>query len=75
MARSASGGAPMVAEMTAEFEVLDSTGRRIAAATRKGEKTLKQGQQITWEDLDAITAYWASGFRRRLDEARGVAGP
>lgn len=76
IARSAAGGAPMVAEMTAEFEVLDPTGRRIAAATatRKGEKTLKQGQEVTWADLDAITAYWASAFRRRLDEARGVAG-
>jgi hypothetical protein len=74
IARSAAGDSPQVAEMTAEMEVLDENNNRIAAAvaTRKGEKTLPQGEQITWKDLDPIASYWAAGFRQRLDELRGV---
>lgn len=76
VARSAAGAAPAVAEMTAEMEVLDANGMRVAAATatRKGDKTLTQGEQVTWTELQSIVDYWARGFRQRLDELRGAAG-
>jgi hypothetical protein len=74
-ARSAAGEAPRVAEMTAEIEVLDASGKRIAAATatRKGDKTLAQGDKVTWKEMEPIVKHWAAGFRQRLDELRGVA--
>jgi hypothetical protein len=73
----ATGTAPRVAEMTGEMEVLDPGGKRIAAATatRKGDKKLPQGDQVTWESLPPITDYWAKNFRMRLDELRGVTPP
>ena len=73
--REAAGAGPRVAEMQAEVEVLDPAGRRVVAATvtRKGEQRLPQGEQITWESLQPITAYWAKNFRTRLDQLRGVA--
>jgi hypothetical protein len=75
--RAAAGKSPRVAEMTAEMEVLDGANKPIAAAvlTRKGDKTLHQGEAITWKHLEAITAYWAKSFRERLDELRSGAGP
>jgi Protein of unknown function (DUF3313) len=74
LGQSATGNAPIVAEMTAEMEILDPDGKRLAAAVanRKGSKTLKQGDQVTWEDLQSITDYWAKGFRQRLDQLRDV---
>jgi hypothetical protein len=74
LGRAMAGDAPMVAEMTAEMEVLDPDGNRLAAAVanRKGNKTLKQGDQVTWDDLQSITDYWAAGFRQRLDQLRDV---
>jgi hypothetical protein len=73
--RAAAGQSPQVAEMTAEMEVLDATGKPVAAAvaTRKGDKRLNQGESLTWKHLEAITAYWAGNFRERLDELRGGA--
>jgi hypothetical protein len=73
LGRAAAGKAPQVAEMTAEMELLDGNGTPVAAAvaTRKGDKTLQQGEGITWKNLEAIAAYWAKSFRERLDEARG----
>jgi hypothetical protein len=61
-----------VAEMTAEMEVLDANGKRVAAATatRKGDEKLEQGNKVTWNDLNAISDYWAKNFRQRLDELR-----
>lgn len=75
VARDASGNAPMVAEMSAEFEMLDPKGQVVAAAvsTRKSEKTLPQGEKITWNDLSAISNAWARNLRTQLDLARGVA--
>jgi hypothetical protein len=72
--REAAGAGPRVAEMTAEMEVLDPSGKRVAAATatRKGNKDLPQGEQVSWNDLQSISDYWARGFRSRLDELRGV---
>ncbi|RPI44163.1 MAG: DUF3313 domain-containing protein [Betaproteobacteria bacterium] len=72
--RAAAGASPQVAEMTAEMEVLDEKGARVAAAvaTRKGDKTLPQRDTVTWKDLEPITNYWAIGFKQRLDEVRGV---
>ncbi len=72
--RAAAGASPQVAEMTAEIELLDEKGARVAAAvaTRKGDKTLAQHDQITWKDLQPITDYWATSFKQRLDELRGV---
>lgn len=72
--REAAGAGPRVAEMTAEMEVLDPTGKRVMAATanRKGDKKLPQGEQVTWNELQEISDYWAQNFRRRLDELRGV---
>ena len=73
-ARSASGKAPQVAEMTAEMEVLDASNKRVAAAvvTRKGDKDLAQGADITWSQLQSITDSWGKNFRQRLDQLRGV---
>jgi len=74
LGRSATGNAPVVAELTGEMEVLDANGNRVAAAvaTRKGDKTLSQGEKVTWDDLQAITDYWAKSFRERLDQLRGA---
>ena len=70
--RAAAGKSPNVAELTAEMELLDSDKNRLAAvvANRKGDKTLYQGEQITWAHLQAISEYWAKTFRQRLDELR-----
>jgi hypothetical protein len=64
---------PKVAEMTAEMEVLDPNGQRVAAATatRKGDEKLPQGDKVTWNELNAISDYWAKNLRQRLDELRG----
>lgn len=72
--RAAAGKAPQVAELTAEMEVLDNDNRRLAAAVanRKGDKSLSQGEQITWEHLQAISDYWGKSFRERLDEMRAA---
>ena len=74
LGRAAAGASPQVAEMTAEMEVLDENGARVAAAvaTRKGEKSLPQRDQVTWKDLEPIATYWAASFKQRLDELRGV---
>lgn len=76
LGRAAAGASPQVAEISAEMEVLDDKGVRVGAATatRRGNKTLNQGEQISWKDLEPITAYWASGLRQRLDEVRNVKG-
>jgi hypothetical protein len=73
--RAAAGKAPQRAELTAEIEVLDADNRRLAAAvaTRRGDRSLSQGEQITWQHLEAISEYWAKSFRQRLDELRGAA--
>jgi hypothetical protein len=73
-ARSASGNAPQVVEMTAEMEVLDADGKRVAEAvvTRKGNKEVAQGAEITWSQLQGITDFWGKSFRQRLDQLRGV---
>ena len=70
--RAAAGAAPEVAELSAEMELLDSSGSRLAAAVanRKGDKNLQQGEQITWAHLQEISDYWAKNFRQRLDELR-----
>lgn len=75
--REAAGAGPRVAEMQAEIEVLDPSGKRVVAATatRKGDQTLPQGDRITWESLPPITDYWAKNFRTRLDQLRGVSPP
>lgn len=74
--RAAAGKSPRVLELTAEMEVLDHTKTRLAAvvANRKGDKTLEQGENITWAHLQAISEYWAKNFRQRLDEVRGGGG-
>jgi hypothetical protein len=74
--RAAAGKSPLVAEMTAEMEVLDQNNTRLAAAVanRKGDKTLQQGENITWAHLQAISDYWAKNFRQRLDELRASGG-
>lgn len=72
VARDAAGEAPRVAELTAEVEVLDPSGRMVAeaVATRKSDMTLPQGADISWKDLKGIAATWARGFRQQLDELR-----
>lgn len=74
LTRKATGNSKVVAEMSAEMEVLDNGGKRVAAAvaTRKGDRQLKQGADVTWKDLESIVTYWAKGFRQRLDEVRGI---
>jgi hypothetical protein len=75
VARDASGNAQQVAEISAEAEVLDPTGRVVgqAVSTRKSDKTLPQGEKITWKDLQAIVAVWGKSFRQNLDMLRGYA--
>lgn len=75
-ARSASGNDPRVVEMSAEMEVLDAANERVlaAVATRKGDQTLAQGDQVTWKHVADICDYWAQSFRQRLDELRGAGG-
>jgi len=75
VARSASGHEPRVVEISAEFEIADPDNQVVLAgvATRKGDKTLDQGAQITPEQMAAISDYWAKGVRLRLDQLRGVA--
>jgi hypothetical protein len=70
LGRAAAGQAPQVVELTAEMELLDAEKNRVAAvvANRKGDKTLQQGEQITWAHLQAISDYWGKHFRQRLDE-------
>jgi hypothetical protein len=72
--RAAAGKSPNVVELAAEMEVLDPNRTRLAAvvASRKGDKTLQQGEQITWAHLQAISEYWAKTFRQRLDELRAA---
>ena len=74
LGRAAAGESPQVAEMSAEMEILDEKGARVAAAvaTRKGDKSLPQRDQVTWKDLEPIADFWAKGFRQRLDELRGL---
>ncbi|HNJ77261.1 MAG: DUF3313 domain-containing protein [Rhodocyclaceae bacterium] len=76
VARDASGNAPQVAEMSAEVEVLNPAGRVVGAAvsTRKADKTLPQGESITWADLQSIAASWGKGMRQNLDRMRSPAG-
>lgn len=75
VARDASGKAPQVAELSAEAEVLDPAGRVVAQAvsTRKADKTLSQGEKITWKDLQSIVAVWGKSLRQNLDMLRGYA--
>lgn len=72
--REAAGASPRVPEMAGEMEVLDPAGKRVAAATatRKGDKSLPQGEQLTWESMQSIADYWSRNFRIRLDQLRGV---
>jgi len=73
--RAAAGTSPRLIEMTAEMEALAPDGRRViaATATRRGDKTLPQGEQVSWVELESISDYWAGNFRSRLDELRGPA--
>lgn len=72
--REVAGKAPRVAELTAEMEVLDPQNRQVAAAvvTRKSDRTLPQGEQITWGELSPVVYAWARQFRLGLDDVRGV---
>jgi hypothetical protein len=75
--RAVTGTSARLVEMTAEMEALDPSGKRVVAAvaTRRGDKTLSQGEQVSWAELQSISDYWAKGFRGRLDELRLVATP
>jgi hypothetical protein len=61
--------------LTAEMEVMDADGKVVAEGltTAMGNKALKPDQDVTWQDVQEITDYWAKGLRRQLDKARGVA--
>jgi hypothetical protein len=74
LGRKAVGAAPKIAEMSAELELLAPDGSVVGAAiaTRKGDERLPQGEQITWNEMHAISEYWAKSLRQRLDELRGV---
>lgn len=76
VARSAAGESPRVAEISGEMEILAPNGQVIGAAvsSRKGEKTLPQGEKITWKDLQSIVDVWAKNMRQYLDQARGYPG-
>jgi len=70
--RALAGGAPRIAELSAEIEVIDGQNRQVIAAvvTRKADKTLAQSDQITWNDLSPIVYTWAKQFRQGLDDLR-----
>lgn len=75
IARNVAGDAPRVAEMSAEMEVLDPRGKVVGAAlsTRKADKTLAQGERVSWKDMQAIAAVWAKNLRQHLDYQRNYA--
>lgn len=72
--RAATGESPHRVELSAEMEVLDAHGRVVMSgvATREGDRSLAQGDQITWADLTPILTAWANRFRQSLNDARGV---
>ena len=72
--RAAAGAAPRVAEITAEFEILNGQGQQLAAsvATRKSDQDLPQNDRVTWNDLSPIVNSWAKQFRQGLDDLRGM---
>ena len=72
--RAAIGESPRLVELSAEIEVLDPAGRVVMSgvSTRQGDRTLAQGDKITWADLTPILTAWANRFRQSLNEARGV---
>jgi hypothetical protein len=60
--------------LTAEMEVRGPDDKVVAAALATGTgETVKQNQDVTWQDVQGITDNWAKGLRRQLDQARGVA--
>jgi Protein of unknown function (DUF3313) len=73
VAREAAGEAPRVAEISAELEVVDPSGKVVASAvsTRKGDKSVAKAEKITWAELQAIAATWAKNLRSQLDLLRG----
>ena len=74
--RAAAGESAHRVELSAEMEVIDPHGRVVMSgvATREGDRTLAQGDKITWADLTPILTAWANRFRQSLNEARGVSG-
>lgn len=72
--RAAAGASPRVAEITAEFEVLNGQEQQVAAvvATRKSDQDLPQNDRVTWNDLSPIVNSWAKQFRQGLDDLRGI---
>ena len=70
--KAASGDNLGTGEAATEIEVVDSvTGERLAAAVdrRQGGKSAFGGK---WDDTKEAFDYWATRFRERLDEVRGV---
>ena len=74
--RAAVGQSPHLVELSAEVEVLDPIGRVVmrGVSTRQGDRTLAQGDTISWADLTPILTAWANRFRESLNEARRVGG-
>lgn len=74
--RAAVGQSPHLVELSAEMEVLDPAGRVVmrGVSTRQGDRTLAQGDTITWADLTPILTSWANRFRQSLNDARRVSG-
>jgi hypothetical protein len=67
-------GGKVVPVMTVEMQVLDAENKTVAAAVamRKGEKEMFKDDKLTWDDLQPIVNYWASGLRLGLDQQRQV---
>ena len=75
--KAASGGmTSSLPAMSGEMQVLSPANEIVAAAvsTGTGDQKIPEKQEITWKELQAITDTWGKGLRRRLDEARGIAG-
>lgn len=68
-------GGKVVPLMSAEMEVLDAEGNSIAAASaiHKGEKELFKDDKLTWDHVQPVVSYWATGLRLGFDQLRGTA--
>ncbi|HTP95139.1 MAG TPA: DUF3313 domain-containing protein [Burkholderiales bacterium] len=73
IARAASSD--VAATLSGEMQVLDPNDKVVAAAvfSGTGDQTFAEKQEITWKQLEGITATWAKNLRRGLDTARGIA--
>jgi len=73
--RYATGTEAYYVALSGELEVLDgASGERLFAVVgaRRSFATELKGDEITWDELHDVVAYFAKQWRARLDHGRGV---